>query len=191
MRPLQHNWEDAHVQTLVSMWGKVPTVEIAEKIGCGITKNSVVGKAARLGLTRLAFRSKHSYLVRKPSSPCARGHTAGRRKNGTCIECAKEQKRRAYYGEPKMPRANTSRTYFRPVPPQKVKFMDSPEPDFLKLITITELNGFTCHWPVGDPSNLDEFRYCGLPKNPWDKSPYCSHHLQKSMKSFEAVFACR
>lgn len=58
----------------------------------------------------------------------------------------------------------------------------------MKLITIVELDSDVCHWPVGDPME-ESFRYCGLPSKPWE-GPYCSHHLDRSMASFEKVFAC-
>jgi GcrA cell cycle regulator len=76
----------------------------------------------------------------------------------------------------------------RPRKPRKVKPMQFPEPE-MKLISIVDLNDTTCHWPVGDPSDWDNFRYCGLCKRTEDKSPYCSYHYTKSMKQFEAVFA--
>ena len=70
--------------------------------------------------------------------------------------------------------------------PRKVKPMQTFEPE-MKLITIIELTDTTCHWPVGDPSDLDSFRYCGCIKVPGPQ-PYCPHHMEKSMKSFEAIF---
>ena len=162
------------------MWGMHPTIDIAKHLGHGITKNSVISKAHRLGLRRLAMSTRHPI----PKLACPKGHTAGRTKRGFCLECDRERKR-----GPQAQRRVFLNNFRPSSAPKKVKHMDSPEPDFLKLIKITELNSFTCHWPVGDPSDLDTFRYCGLQKSPWD-GPYCSHHLQKSMKSFEAVFSC-
>lgn len=59
----------------------------------------------------------------------------------------------------------------------------------MRLITIVELTKSTCHWPIGDPSEIESFRYCGLFKQP-DNGPYCPHHFQKSLSRNERVFAC-
>ena len=40
-------------------------------------------------------------------------------------------------------------------------------------IKIEDLNFWTCRFPKGDPSNLDEFRYCGLPSL---GRAYCPYH---------------
>ena len=102
-----------------------------------------------------------------------------------------------------LPRLNPNimqRTYSPPIPGQPRKRSTQPKPkrltvieeisiDDMCLISIVELSDTTCRWPFGDPSDWDNFRYCGLPKQPHD-GPYCSHHLKKSMLAFERVFAC-
>lgn len=42
-------------------------------------------------------------------------------------------------------------------------------------VTIKELEGHHCKWPLGDPKQPD-FRYCGCQRN--DKSPYCAEHTR-------------
>jgi GcrA cell cycle regulator len=45
------NWTEAKVKKLAKLWGKnIPARDIAEKLGEGITRNAVIGKANRLGL---------------------------------------------------------------------------------------------------------------------------------------------
>ena len=47
------NWTEAKVKKLAKLWGKnLPARDIAEKLGEGITRNAVIGKANRLGLTK-------------------------------------------------------------------------------------------------------------------------------------------
>ena len=47
------NWTEAKVKKLAKLWGKgISAREIAEKLGEGITRNAVIGKANRLGLTK-------------------------------------------------------------------------------------------------------------------------------------------
>ena len=47
------NWTEAKVKKLAKLWGKgISARDIAEKLGEGITRNAVIGKANRLGLTK-------------------------------------------------------------------------------------------------------------------------------------------
>lgn len=47
------NWTEAKVKKLAKLWGKnIPARDIAEKLGEGITRNAVIGKANRLGLNK-------------------------------------------------------------------------------------------------------------------------------------------
>ena len=42
------NWTEAKVKKLAKLWGKnIPARDIAEKLGEGITRNAVIGKANR------------------------------------------------------------------------------------------------------------------------------------------------
>ena len=93
-----------------------------------------------------------------------------------------------------LPRLNPNimqRTYSPPIQPKPKRptVIEEISIDDMCLISIVELNDITCRWPIGDPSDWDNFKYCGLPKQTHD-GPYCSHHLKKSMMSFERVFAC-
>jgi len=47
------NWTEAKVKRLSKLWEKnISAREIAEKLGDGISRNAVIGKANRLGLTK-------------------------------------------------------------------------------------------------------------------------------------------
>ena len=47
------NWTEAKVKKLAKLWGKnIPARDIAYKLGEGITRNAVIGKANRLGLNK-------------------------------------------------------------------------------------------------------------------------------------------
>ena len=45
------NWTDERVEFLKENWGKHTARELAEKMGAGFTRNSIIGKASRLGLS--------------------------------------------------------------------------------------------------------------------------------------------
>ena len=47
------NWTESKVKKLTKLWEKnISAREIAEKLGDGISRNAVIGKANRLGLTK-------------------------------------------------------------------------------------------------------------------------------------------
>lgn len=48
--------------------------------------------------------------------------------------------------------------------------------------TMLTINDRMCKWPIGDPSNNNEFHFCGHP--PKASSPYCEAH---SVKAFQPV----
>ena len=52
-------WTEAKVKKLAKLWGKkIPARDIAEKLGEGITRNAVIGKANRLGLNEIKNENK-------------------------------------------------------------------------------------------------------------------------------------
>ena len=58
------NWTDDRVEFLKKNWGLCTARELAEKMGAGFTRNSIIGKASRLGLsakikTRAATSNKN------------------------------------------------------------------------------------------------------------------------------------
>jgi|TARA_B100002051_G_C16639079_1_gene587580 GcrA cell cycle regulator len=58
------NWTKENIEFLEKNWGKFTAREISEKMGAGFTRNSIIGKASRLGLsakikTRTAASNKN------------------------------------------------------------------------------------------------------------------------------------
>ena len=52
-------WTEVKVKKLAKLWGKnIPARDIAEKLGEGITRNAVIGKANRLGLNEAKKQAK-------------------------------------------------------------------------------------------------------------------------------------
>ena len=52
-------WTEVKVKKLAKLWGKnIPARDIAEKLGEGITRNAVIGKANRLGLNEAKNQAK-------------------------------------------------------------------------------------------------------------------------------------
>jgi GcrA cell cycle regulator len=146
-------WTDERVELLKRLWGEgLSASQIAGELG-GITRNAVIGKVHRLGLSGRA-KAPSSSVPRprkpraasqmfRPSRPMVRGNTA----------------------------LATAPSYDYDV---------APEPEYVENViplaqrcTLLELNDEKCHWPVGDPGQPD-FYFCG--GKTAASTPYCGYH---------------
>lgn len=144
-------WTDDRVATLTKLWAEgLSASQIAKQLG-GVTRNAVIGKVHRLGLSGRA----------KPSSP--------RKKAATGTRSAAPRKRTTR--APSTPRTPRVIVNAPPAPPPlEAKPMANGE--FATIMTITD---HMCKWPIGDPSK-DDFRFCGRKTDP--EEPYCMAHSQ-------------
>lgn len=145
------SWTDERVELLKKLWSDgLSASQIAAELG-GITRNAVIGKVHRLGLSG---RAKSS------SSGAARPRKA--RSSGHMLRVSR----------PSM-RGNTALAH-------AYEHDLEPEPELIDNIipigqrrTILELTEQTCHWPIGDPGSPDFF-FCG--GNTLEGLPYCAYH---------------
>ncbi len=151
------NWTDERLATLTTMWNNGATaVEIAVKLGEGVSRNAVIGKAHRLGLKKPARQSVPSFRALRPK------RTAAFRSNLPARYSAGEPEEDSRFA---------------------VDGLDgTPAPDDLAIPveqrkTILKLTEKTCHWPVGDPGSGDFF-FCGGATA--DGLPYCVHHARRA-----------
>ena len=144
------SWTDERVEQLKKLWSDgLSASQIAAELG-GITRNAVIGKVHRLGLSgRAKSPSSSAPRPRKPrathmlrvSRPVARGNTA---------------LAYAYDYEAEADQA----------PVENVIPMGQRR-------TLLELNEQTCRWPIGDPATQD-FYFCGGLS--LTALPYCAYH---------------
>ncbi|SFK17218.1 GcrA family cell cycle regulator [Methylocapsa palsarum] len=154
------SWTDERIDLLQSMWLQgMSASRIAKELANGLTRNAVIGKVYRLGLSGRAKtpsatvaahshpRPQHKSTPRpsapRPSSPMVQGNTA----------------------LAMQPMASAA-----PAPaPNKEVVVAMAEP-----VTIMDLRESMCRWPIGDPT-ASEFRFCGAKKIP-GVGPYCACH---------------
>ena len=142
-------WTEDRVEILSKLWADgLSASQIAKQLG-GVTRNAVIGKVHRLGLSG---RAKPSRPVKRASRPAAKRQTA------PAPAAAAPAIRRAAPQPTKIP-----------VPMEAKKL---PDGNFATILTITE---HMCKWPLGDPST-NEFRFCGRGTEASD--PYCKAHSQ-------------
>ena len=143
-------WTEDRVEILTKLWAEgLSASQIAKQLG-GVTRNAVIGKVHRLGLSGRAKPSNPAKkAARKPATPRART-TA-----------------RTTPAAPRAPRAVVAPT---PAPPP-IEAKPMANGEFATILTITD---HMCKWPIGDPST-SEFRFCGRKTEDKDE-PYCTAH---------------
>ena len=140
------SWTDERVALLTKLWADgLSASQIAAELG-GITRNAVIGKVHRLGLSG---RAKSPSASPRPRKPRTSGHMMR-------------------VSRPSI-RGNTALAYdYAPEP--EPELIEIPIEQRKNLLQLTEA---TCHWPVGDPGSPDFF-FCGGDAN--EGSPYCNYH---------------
>jgi GcrA cell cycle regulator len=159
------SWTDERVETLRKLWlDGLSASQIAAELSNGITRNAVIGKVHRLGLSGRAKAPSQSTPRPRPSKPVRTSVPAPRPHS---------------HGGAPVVRGNLA---FAMAP----RIMEAtPEPRALleevvipmsERVTIMELRESMCRWPLGDPST-PEFRYCGA-ESPIGAGPYCTYHAR-------------
>ena len=153
-------WTEERVELLGRLWGEgLSASQIAVTLGGGVTRNAVIGKVHRLGL---------SGRVLKPVEDA----TAARRKPAQEVEI--ETAIAVVEVEAPEPVAILSHRLAPDFPVPAAK----PEPVALaasQRVTIMDLRESMCRWPIGDPTT-PEFGFCGA--RSITGLPYCTHHAQ-------------
>jgi len=173
------SWTDERVEQLRKLWldGKSAS-QIAAELSNGITRNAVIGKVHRLGLSGRVKSPTQAAPRPRPAKPQSTSHSSG---SG------------ASHGSGASPgmiqRSQTAPRQSMPMSRGATALAFSPRADvepvlrpteevvipMSERVTIMELKESMCRWPLGDPAT-PEFRYCG------SKSPigdtYCVPHAR-------------
>jgi GcrA cell cycle regulator len=182
------SWTDERVDLLKKMWGEGQSAsQIAKELG-GVTRNAVIGKVHRLGLSnRVAGAAPASTATPKsetktvPKQPAAASKPEPKAKPAPAKPEAKPAPVAETRPVPLPPRKQIIPAG-QPLPPQPSANEISPEAlakvseveKHAKKLTLMELTERTCKWPVGDPATED-FWFCGLPVQ--QGKPYCAAHV--------------
>jgi GcrA cell cycle regulator len=191
-------WNDERVDLLKKMWGEGQSAsQIAKELG-GVTRNAVIGKVHRLGLSNRngsgTVAAEVEIVVEqevaataepeaaKPAEP-----TAPPGPDPVAAQAQEEEQEQADAAEskPAQPTVTRVRTIVpagQPLPPQPSANEIDPEAlakvseieKKAKKLSLMELTEKTCKWPVGDPATAD-FWFCGLPVQ--SGKPYCEAHV--------------
>ena len=163
-------WTDERVDILKKLWMEgLSASQIATRLG-GVTRNAVIGKVHRLGLSGRATTSR------------AKSARPRKRKNVNTSGGRKQQMRtpgsggRLHKLDPaasggEQPGHNL-KLLFNPVDE-----LDIPVAERATMMTLKE---HSCRWPIGDPCE-DDFHFCGREKV--EGRPYCEFHVEKAYQT--------
>lgn len=148
------SWTDERVSTLKKLWlDGLSASQIAKQLG-GVTRNGVLGKVYRLGLSGRAAPSQPSrpaFKAPRPQWPVAHAMPSAPRRM-TSVE------------------APSASVPARVAPAPLPVFRDE-EPGSATVLT---LGAHMCKWPIGDPERED-FTFCGRRQG---EGPYCLEHAR-------------
>ncbi|MEC8247403.1 MAG: GcrA family cell cycle regulator, partial [Pseudomonadota bacterium] len=128
-------WTEERVEMLKQLWTDgLSASQIARKMG-GVTRNAVIGKVHRLGLSGRAT----------PARVTTARISSGSSRSG-----------------PSTPNVGTGQARLRETDLDEIKDQVVPEPILTaeERASVLHLTEHTCKWPVGDPGTTD-FHFCG------------------------------
>lgn len=149
-------WTDDRVATLTKLWADgLSASQIAKELG-EVTRNAVIGKVHRLGLSGRAKPSRPKRTAKAAPKPAITAKVAPKARTPRAPSA------------PRTPQQIVEAAAVPAPPPLEAKAMSNGE--FATILTITD---HMCKWPIGDPSK-SEFRFCGRKTDP--DEPYCVAH---------------
>jgi len=152
------NWTDERVELLKKLWKEgLSASQTAAELG-GVSRNAVIGKVHRLGLSVRAKSPSSS--VPRQRKPRTHAHAILIARGGV--------------------EGNTALAPLQAYDTQAYATNVEPEPQLIENVipigqrcSILELNNNKCRWPIGDPS-LPDFFFCG--GKTVGGLPYCGYH---------------
>lgn len=179
------SWTDERIALLKKMWkeGK-SAADIAKTLAKGVTRNAVIGKAHRMGL------SNRPSPIKKTDAPVKE---TSKKESAKKEAPAKKETAKAAPASKKVATPVVSGVKHNPLArgevaePKKFEKEAIPPGGGVPLIDLTER---MCRWPIGDPRE-DDFTFCG--RDIRIGTPYCAAHAaaayQSSSRSRNAVVA--
>jgi GcrA cell cycle regulator len=172
------SWTDERVEKLQEMWAEgMSAAQIAKTLG-GVTRNAVIGKVHRLGLSNRAAPGKpggpedaealgEAEIEAAPVAPPPPAPEPA-------VEAAPEP------AAPAAPPRPVARDLQRREPAPMSEDRKEALANLAEIektarrVSLLDLTERVCKWPIGDPTEPN-FHFCGLPSTPG--KPYCAAHV--------------
>ncbi|MCJ8139907.1 GcrA family cell cycle regulator [Falsirhodobacter halotolerans] len=178
------SWTDERVETLKRMWTEGQSASQIAKVLGGVTRNAVIGKVHRLGLSNRAAEDEVA-VAPEPAKPEPVAEApAPKEPEPAPRPAAAAPSAPVPLRKPIVPAG-------QPLPPQPSANEISPEAlasvreveKRARKLTLMDLTERTCKWPIGDPAT-EEFWFCGLPSTAG--KPYCEAHVGVAFQPMSA-----
>ncbi|MAC80157.1 MAG: GcrA cell cycle regulator [Rhodobacteraceae bacterium] len=191
------SWTDERVELLKKMWSEGQSAsQIAKELG-GVTRNAVIGKVHRLGLSNRTSGAAPAPAASPAAAPKAEAKPKPapkpevKAKPAPKADPVSDPDTGSTEVEARSPARKQIIPAGQPLPPQPSANEISPEAlakvseieKKAKRLTLMELTERTCKWPVGDPATED-FWFCGLPAQAG--KPYCEAHVGVAFQPMSA-----
>jgi len=151
------SWTDERVDLLKRLWSEgLSASQIAGRLG-SVTRNAVIGKVHRLGLSGRATTSRM-----KSHRPRTRLANTKRPVKQRFAQAGNPAVRALYLD---------AEAYVAPAEEIEIPVAERK--------TIQTLSECSCRWPIGDPQT-SEFHFCGRAKVPL--LPYCEVHARRAFQ---------
>ncbi len=158
------DWNDETIAELRRMWSEgMSASQVARQLGGGLTRNAVIGKVHRLGLSGREAPSRPRSLGGRPPG-------------------SRTQNRAAAAAAPTAPAALAAAAPTAKLAPIIVAAPPVRPAEICEdkaSATILTLGEHACRWPIGDPDQGD-FGFCGARR--LGRGPYCEGHSGVSMR---------
>ncbi len=176
------SWTDERVEKLKTLWGDgMSASQIAKALGA-VTRNAVIGKVHRLGLSNRGTTSGaqpatgEAKPAQKPAKPSRSEKAAAEPKStAVVVEEPKQVPVVAVRTPPVIRDATQPRAPGLPTPEEQAARATLVEIEKMaRKLDLMSLTERTCKWPIGDPTE-ESFHFCGLPSV--TGKPYCEDHV--------------
>lgn len=165
------DWSDVDIYTLRKMAAdRHSASEIATAIGGGLTRNAVIGKAHRLGISLSGVSGKPGPRATR-GVPSPQGGSASRRNASPRGPTAPREPKKV---EAAAPVAETHAMRLARVEELRIGFEAIAAPD-RPAVPLLDLKFGQCRYPLGDPRHED-FGFCGAHAG---LKPYCPTHAAR------------
>lgn len=160
-------WTDERVDLLKKLWSEgLSASQIANKLG-GVTRNAVIGKVHRLGLSGRATTSRAKSV--RPRKKVAK--SPARTIKPKFINVAQAAMKNELQTSPYRKADHTQNA---------IEELYIPVEERADIMSLKENS---CRWPIGDPTDED-FHFCGRKKVPG--TPYCEFHCQAAFQPVQS-----
>ena len=164
-------WTDERIKQLRQLWSEGQSAsKIAEKLG-GVTRNAVIGKIHRLGLSNRSENSEKTIITKKRGRP-------PKVKNTDNFQKQTDDSKNKKFSQINSDKFDDLRVdglgNDKNILPEATLASIAELEENAKKLNLMELTERTCKWPIGDPAT-ENFWFCGHPSE--QGKPYCSTHV--------------